>query len=655
MSRFFSIAAFLTAVILGSALSQAGAQSNEFRIANQYMHQQKYEEALPILRELHQQNPGTYTFYEHLAETLINLKYYDEAIDISEASLRAEHNETRTRIKLAEIYHISGDTEQAADTWQTVLDNNPRQIQIFHSVASSMMDRREYTKAVEIFSLSRDVFENPTLFTNEIANAYMQSGQFEKAVNEYYSVITETPQQMSFVQQRFLRMRNNDLYNIAALELEDYLLELDIQHPAYSQLYQLLSWLLLETEEYRRAFVFARQYESRTEQTIYSLFSLGNRLRSAKEFDIAADAYNYYIESNTGPVTRATEEKATTYIQWARYLNQHGIGTYQQTDDLYREAYRLNESIIETAPNYNRKERVLTSLIDLSLDHFKEVDKAKRWYKDLSSYSSRANSAEPYTLYAEGRIALFNKDFTSARQALTRADRATEETNLSEKARYYLSLSDFFAGDFEFAEVQLSSLERRTTSYFANNAIQLRMWIKNGIRMDSTGTDLREFSTSLQLLHTGNYEAAIDTSSQLLEQTSHPFSDDLVVQFSNELPKQFQPFLLSLLQDQIRTNTQSPIRERLMWEQAEIADQLLTTAEKDGDTPDSDSYYSHDEITTGYQYKGSENRFINMQTEVLLDRNSVNEMYESILLEFPEGFYAHYAREKLQQIDDQTL
>ena len=246
-----------------------------------------------------------------------------------------------------------------------------------------MMDRREYEKAVDIYLLSREKFGNPTLFTNEIANAYMQSSQFEKAVNEYYAIITETPQQMGFVQQRFLRMRNDELYSIASLELEDYLLGLDLRHPAYSQLYQLLSWLLLETEEYRRAFVFARQFESRTEQTNYSLFSLGNRLRSAREYAIAADAYSYYIESQTGPVTRATEEKASTYIQWARYIDQQGIGTYSQAEDLYSEAYRLNESIIESSPNYNRKERVLTNLIDLSLDHFKDAEKADRWYSEL--------------------------------------------------------------------------------------------------------------------------------------------------------------------------------------------------------------------------------------------------------------------------------
>lgn len=637
MIRFSWVTGVLSVIVLLSLFSSAAAQSNDFRIANQYMQQQNYEDALPILRELHQQNPSAYTFFDRLTDTLVNLKSYDEAIAIANSTIENGHNITRTRIKLAEVYHVSGEPQQADKIWHAVLEDNPGQIQIYHNVASSMMERREYSLAVEIYERSREEFENPTLFTNEIANAYMQAGQFENAVNEYFAVITESPQQMGFVQQRFLRMRDNALYNIATLELEDYLLELDIHHPAYSQLYQLLSWLFLETEEYRRAFVFARQYESRTEQTNYSLFSLANRLRSARQYEIAADAYNYYIESETSLLTRATEEKAITFLQWARYLDQQGLGTFLQRDNLYREAYRLNSSIIESAPNYNRKERVLTNLIDLSLDHFKEIEKADRWYDELNSYAEIENSARAYTFYAEGRIALFNGDYSSARQSLTRADRATEESNLSEKSRYYLSLSDFYAGDFEFAEVQLKSLERRNTSYFANNAIQLRMWIKNGVRMDSTAASLRDFSKTLQLLHVGQYEEAVKTAGIILEGTAHPYSDDLIIEFANSLPYSFHPFVLNHLQNHVVNNKQSPVRERLMWERATIAEQMLTLKE------------SGDDHLTG------EDMFINRDAAELINETAIEEMYEEILLEFPGGFYAHYAREKLQQTPVQTL
>lgn len=632
MKRFFQCIVFISLLTVSLVPAELFSQSREFRVATQYMQQQNYEEALPILRDLHENNPSAYTFFDRLAETLINLKFYDEAIEVAQESITNGYNTNRARIKLAEIYHVSGQKERAMESWQKVIDDNSRQIQFYHNVASSMADRREYIAAIELYEQSRQVFDNTTLFSNEIANAYMQSGQYEKAVNEYYRVIEESPEQMSFVQQRFLRMRDDQLYSVATLELEDFLLNLEMGHPAYSQLYQLLSWLLIETEEYRRAFIFARQFESRTSQTNYSLFSMGNRFRSARQYELAAEAYDYYIESVPSLQMRAMEEKANTYLQWARYLEQSGLETSTQRDNLFEEAYKLSESILQTAPNYNRKERVLTNLIDLSLDYYKDLKKAERWHREISNYSNSNTNAGAYTLYSEGRIALFSGNHSLARQALTRADRETDDSNLSEKTRYYLSLSDFFAGDFEFAEIQLKSLERRNTSYFANNAIQLRMWIKNGTRKDSTAAALKEFSESLKLLHTGSYHEAIETSSAVLANNSHPFSDDLAAELAKNLPYTYLPVTIMHLQNQVEANTFSPIRERLMWERAVAFEQLTQLKEK---IFEQESHFE--------QYLGD------FDFEEYLAEWSAEEMYENILLEFPNGFYARYAREKLQQ------
>jgi len=618
------------------------AQSNEFRIANQYMQQQNYQEALPILKDLHEQYPSAYTYFERYIDCLVNLKKYDEAVEVALAKLEDDHNVNRTTIKLAEVYHLQGDKTEAMEMWNRVISENPTQIQLYHNVGSSMVERREYRSAIDLYKKSRSEFNNPGLFSNELANAFMQAGMFEEAVREYYEVIKETPHQMSFVQQRFLRMRDDALYNIASLELEDFLLDMEMEHQSYAQLYQLLSWLLLETEEYRRAFVFARQYESRTPETNYSLFSLGNRLRSARQYELAADAYNYYIESEASLTTRATEEKAITYLQWGRYLEQHGLESPQKRDDLFEETYSLSESIIRNSPNYNRAERVLTTLIDLSLDHYKDVEKAKEWLEHLSANRFSDGSGRAYALYAEGRVALFNGDYTSARQSLTRADRATEDSNLSEKTRYYLSLSDFFSGDYEFATIQLRSLERRSTSYFANNAIQLKMWINNGQRIDTTGAAIKQFSESLRLINIGKYDDALEHMRPILDSPSHPFADDLTVELTKQMPFSYQPVLLQYLEKQVADNRFSPLRERLMWERAVISERLLAV-ESGSDT--------------GSRELTPEEHFFQYDPDDLSSASAIEEMYEDILLEFPGGFYARFAREKLQQtpIPAQTL
>lgn len=612
------------------------AQNSEFQLANQLLQEQKYEEALPIFRELNEETPSSYIFFERLTQTLINMKKYDEAIEIAQNQIANDHSVTRTKVVLAELYHLSGDKQKATETWNEAIEMSDADIQSYYQVAGSMSSRREYNQALKLYEQARRDFSNPDLFTSELANTYLQAGEFRKSVNQYFQVVKNSPGQMGYVQQRFLRMRDDELYETAALELEDFLLDLDRDHIAYSQLYQLLSWLLMETEEYRRAFIFARQYESQTEQTNYSLYSLASRFSSAHQYQLAIDAYSYYTESNSGQRFRAMDELAATYIKWARHTEQYSLESGKRVAELYQNAYDTNQEIIEEAPYYDRIDRVLSSQIDLSLDIFKDIDLAERWYKLLENLDENSVNEPAYKLYAEGRMALFNKDFTTARQALTRADRATSQSNLSEQSRYYLSLSDFYAGDYEFSEIQLRSLERRSTSYFANNAIQLRMWIKNGTRIDTTGSSLKTLGEGLHNIHTGKYKEAIDILEPILSDPNHQFSDDIIIELAKTIPDQYQPLVYQFLDEQLSSGSNSPLKERILWEKARTAENLA------------ELYKSSPELFESEELQTVEEQFFEQKVSFNLSTEDIEEMYEQILLEFPGGFYAQYAREKLQ-------
>jgi len=98
----------------------ADAQNRDFQKANTFLQQQNYEEALPIFRELHQNDPTAYIFFERLTETLINLHEYEEAIEITEYQIENNHSLERSKIRLAEIHHLSGDKELAHTTWNEV-------------------------------------------------------------------------------------------------------------------------------------------------------------------------------------------------------------------------------------------------------------------------------------------------------------------------------------------------------------------------------------------------------------------------------------------------------------------------------------------------------------------------------------------------------
>lgn len=610
------------------------AQTDDYQRANRLIQQQQYEEALPIIESLYEQNPRSFVYFDRYTRCLINLKQFDKAEKVARNQSNQDRFRLQASIKLAEILHLKGERETALETWGEIIERNKGNHQAYYATGNSMTSRQEYDAAINLFKEAREEFNDDSLFLNELANTYLQAGRFEESVKEYFKLIVQSPDQMSIVQQRFLRMRDDNLYEIAAFELEDQLLQLDTNHQSYSPLYQLLTWLLLETDEYQRALVFARRYENDTEYTIYSLFSLGNQLMSARQYELATEAYQYYTDSPESSVRfRALENLAAAYREWGQYLRQNNIQTSIQQDEKFEKSYEVNQHLLEAAPNYENAPEIYSNLIDLSVDFYKDAEKAKTWYNQMKRRT--VSDENPYVYYAEGRIALFNKDFVTARQALTRADKQSNESELSEKTRYYLSLSDFFAGDFEFAEIQLKTLERRNTSYFANDAIKLRMWIKNGLRADSTGSLLKTIGNSLYSIHIGNYNEALRDLEPILAQTNHSFSDDLILELSAELPDQYNRLKLQLVNRAIDSQPYSPLKERLLWDQITLVEYFMQNRELP--PPPSISIYS----------------FLNdVNTE--FSQQHLVDLYEEFLIDFPAGFYAPFVREKLENLENMS-
>lgn len=618
--------------------STALTQDANFQVANRFLQQQKYEEAKSIFRQLHQENPAAFIFYDRYMETLISTKEFETAVRLSQKQIQEGHSPTQTKIRLAEIYHVMGNREQAIDLWLGVVDENPNSIQTYYSVGSAMIGRNEYSAAVDLYRKARELSGNQELFMNEIANSLMQAGQFSEAMKEYFKLITNSPDQMTYVQQRLLRMRDDTIYTTAAIELEDYLLSLETDHQAYSQLHQLLVWMLLETEEFKRALVVARQYETRSSGFNYSLYSVASQLNSLREYELAAEGYKYYIENGTNSIRfRSKQQLADVYYNWADYTQDYSIETYQKQMDLYTKAYDLNAELLSEAPRYDRLNDVLIKQIELSLDVFYDTEKAGNWIQLLE----RVNNSEEVApeLYAKGKLALFRKDYTTARQLLTRANRSTEDSGLTEKIRYFLSESDFFSKDFDFAKIQLRSLERRETSYFANDALKLRIWIQEGLQADSTGALLQPFSDFIYDLRTGNFDSAFETAKIILEDPGHPLRDHTIVEFTSRAPVSNLLKLYPILTYQIKSSFSSPLRERIMWERARIAKIIfnsdLSNEQKTINSPD----------------------FVARDTDVdfNISESDLADFYEQLILEFPDGFYAPFARNELQNLTEQNI
>lgn len=623
----FILLAILPITVTGQVNPPANPvqRSPDFQIATSLYQQQRYEEAAEIYIDLLEKNPTTYAFLELYANCLIQLKQYDQAISRLEQYNVIVPNAERPHIKLGELYHLKGDTAKAYKAWDDNLQKHYHNLQLYSLTARTMVRRQEFDRAVNVYKRGRELLNNKDIFFKEIADIYMQAGNFESAIREYLAAIKTSPQYINFIQQDLFRYRDPILFDIAIIEFEESLNELTVAHPAYSSLHEVLIWMLQENKLYRRALSAATRYEESTSDVTYSLYNLARNLRQNKEFELSAQAYSYYVENGSRDLRwRSTEELANVHVLWAKYLEDFGLGFGEQKDSLYNRAIELYTSIENDAVQYNRMDRVYLSLAELALDYLFDAEKASDYTSKLKQVAATSREAE--IEYLEGRIALFNDEFQVARLHLTKGNKLAR-TELTEKTRYYLALTDFYAGDFEFAQIQLKALGRNNASFYANDALKLRLWIQKGI--DRNEEYVAIFAQAVQQLNKGKFEQAFDSLTVIANRVELGYSDDAVILLSEHISPDQINSLYHSYDNVIAANAGSPLKERLLWEQAKLSEYLLEQSSADG--------YS---MNVTSERNGQE------RTSTVIPTI----LYETLILEYPQGFYARFARERLSKL-----
>ncbi len=620
-----------------------GQIDDDYFTADRLLQQQEYEEAAEKFYELHQEHPDTYIFLDKLIEALINLKKYDEAISITQQAYDYNPSQPQSLISLGEIYHVSGDTEKAFEVWNEVLDNHSHSQQVHLNVARAMKERRAYDQAAEVYKEAREISPSSNIITPELADAYLQAGNYEKAIQEYLELVNNNPDRLNFVQRRLMRFQDDNIYDVAILEISDFLNELSMSHPSHHNLQQLEIWLLMERKLFKRALVTAKNFETRSSEITYSLYNLGSQLLAEQEFGLAEEAYSFYIDSGVASLkNRSKEELAKVYIKWAEYLEDYNLHLSSKRNELYHKALSTLESLHQENPYYRRMDQVLIMLSEISLDVLHEPQKASAYLDELNKSDDPVQIAQK--AYIEGRLHLYKEDYTRARMTFSKSNKQERIGDLAEKTRYYMALCDFYAGDYEFAKIQLNALERQNTSYYANNAVRIRLWIQEGLQADSTGAALQPFAKAVEHFSRGEDQLGINILHTLFEEDRYnPLIDEALLELSAHKNSKNALFVYRAVSTFLKQQGQaSPLYERLLWERARLGDQFVTNEEID-------MALSQEEISDSLDTT-EEQLFKDSTNAIPTNVEEVVPLYEEILLNFPNGFYSSYARERIQEL-----
>lgn len=196
---------------------------------------------LCLLTELHEENPENYTYANRLIDCLIQLKQYEEGIKIAEKFRDNSEYRSQANIRLGELYHYNDEKERALKIWTSNIEDHENQPQLYANTAQVMENRREFTAAVEVYKSAREQFQNNRLFFANISNAYMMAGEYESAIDEWFSMLKESPNQISYIQRSLLNYNDPIVYDIAIIELDDRLSDMSVSNPNYQTFFSFRS------------------------------------------------------------------------------------------------------------------------------------------------------------------------------------------------------------------------------------------------------------------------------------------------------------------------------------------------------------------------------------------------------------------------------
>lgn len=635
-------------------------QSQDYIIGTQLLRQGNFERAAEVFESLVKSNPGNYMNLEGYLLALTNLKEYEKAIDALKAYLLAVPNDINSVAKLGELYHISGDTTTAYTMWDNALSIDTTNPNVDRVVAESMQQRREFDKAANTLQTARKRLNEPNLFLFELANIYLISGKYDAAAREYNSILLQYPERLQFIQRQYSRFNDQELVDAAIVESDESIKSLPRGDERIGMLREFQLWLLLERGLYRRAIATARGIDMENGQQSMALFNVAQRLAGQNEFELSEQALISYAENKDHPISaRSSEELAAVYMRWARWLITNNLDTGEKIEELYQKADATLKSLRASFPGYQRRSQVVLLQTELALDYLKDGDLARSYFNDMQRFGE-ADQFKIEQLYLEGRLLIFEGKFNEARVSLTRANTESRIGELAEKTRYFLALTDFYSRDYEFAGIQLKALERQNASLYANDALQLRLWIMEGKNKDSTTTQIDLFSEAMYGWMKNDLISVYDKSMALInEHTKHALADDALLLLSRAMRYEDPVDALAMIHQHISTARGNSLTEQLLWERVLLALRLKKDPQRvELELRENLSQSVAQDSTTLTVVINTDGTNVPIKS-IIQDRTAALELLtdpgliqilEDLLVRFPQGFYSSAAREQLRNL-----
>lgn len=511
----YSVTFFLLSGII--LFSQEKNLSNMFRLAKSFEQSGQYEEAKTIYKNIYNQQPWNHSYLEALNNIYIQLKEYDESIDLISGNIKLNPENIGLYGILGSTYYTKGDTLKAFQTWEDGLSLTHNSISSYRIIVNYALENRAFKKAIEYLKRGKELTDNTDIFSLDLARIYAMTMSFEKAAIEYCEIIRNDPNKTPMVignMISFLSRPNALLETIAAVRSFNETNNITEINRVLIQLHQL-------NNDYGSAFEYVVKLESQTKSNGSELYRFAQEALRQNKFDIAARAFNKVIEEypKSPLVPQSQIGYARTFEQTLNSKRDSVIENWKPlyktkvvfADD-YKKAIDLYQQIINKYPGIEIKSESVLRIAEIYFKKLNELDTASHFYNNILS----TNGISQFHYEAKLRLAEINAikgDLVYAENLLLDVSKNRKLPEyINSQINLLLGKIYFWEGNFESASEKLLNVTQNLSDDNANDALQLLALIKT-LKTDSL--TLAEYSKADFMIYKKNFSGAAELLNEL--------------------------------------------------------------------------------------------------------------------------------------------
>ena len=495
------------------------AQNNNQKLAYQYYVNGDYDKAIVIYEEINTKLLSINVYSPYFI-SLCNLDRFSEAEKLAKKFYSKYPNRLNYLADIIVAQFKQGYEKKSNYTlkklYKKITGQNSQTIQIANRFQSFNM----YQLALEIYNKSQLINSN-FQYDLQKAQLYALLGEEELMINQYFDFLLRMPNQKKIIFtniQRFLDnngIKNENNY----LLVKKALLKIIKSYPQRTDFNEMLIWLFMQNKQYKSALSQVMSLDRRTNNSLNSIYDIGETFLDLGRYNLAIEAFEYIIEKGFD---------SNLYID--SQINKLYALT-NSMEDKTKDMKFINDKYIEVIDEVGKNRYSILLLSNYA--HFKAF-----FLNDLQSaivileeamditIIDRLDLAECKIQYAD--IMLLSGNIWDALLFYSQVEKDFKEHPIGHKAKFKRAKIAYYQGDFTWAQAQLDVLKSSTSKLISNDAMELSLLITDNYDLDTIDIPMMQFAKADLLFFQKKYDISLSTYDSILESfKGHDLSDEI--------------------------------------------------------------------------------------------------------------------------------